>query len=686
MSLVTGTLQEVGVSYQHLVDDKVIRHSAGCRRELTRPVKYPGNPILYPDEQVREQYVAGRPIWDESENRFVMWYNRVLRGGETTLRYATSEDGITWDFPSLGLYEENGSKDNNVLADETGQKICTKAQIFLNPRKEPGKKYVGIFQPWHYCYGYSEDGIHWHVDTENPVWIRGSGDGLGECMSFVYDPVQDIWWGYVRVNIVDPVLNNANKRKLGCGQSKDMLSWTDPKIIYAADDDWGLDAQEYGWSPWFEDGKYWTVSHIFLTDIHPDPRLHQTIRPTLLHSDDGLNWRAVVKGEFLIPLGEPGDWDGMMLCPDRPIIKDAKTLFYYTGYLTEHGSTRKPTGATQRCGLGLAIGRQGGYASLKSLPGQEAVLITKPFALRGDQLTINAATHKGGHVKAELIDSGGSIVPQLGIAGQCDPFGGDSVDHLISWKGNTTGMRKMLGEYVRLRFRWTNAELYGFQICHSDPCIAELASGPAPLTCRKTSTPPVVDGILSDEVWENYGVIGIVDRFVEFECMDPAPVKTTMFVTYDDEAVYFAFSLAEPNADQLKAECKQGDPTVYNDDALQIELQPSGTREGPLTVLIFNSTAVKTTQTIDPKHAHSCRHDTSPGWQVATNISAGVWSAEVKLPFAVLGVDPARAGDRWRLNLHRFRCAGLPEKEIYSWVCTFGQFWRHDKRGELRFA
>ena len=159
-----------------------------------------------------------------------------------------------------------------------------------------------------------------------------------------------------------------------------------------------------------------------------------------------------------------------------------------------------------------------------------------------------------------------------------------------------------------------------------------------------------------------------------------------MFVTYDDEAVYFAFNLEEPNTDQLKADCKQGDQAVFTDDAMQIELQPSGTEDGLLTVLIFNSNAVKATQIIDPKHAHSSRHDNNPAWQVATTTSAGCWNAEVKLPFEVLGVDAAKPGDRWRLNLHRFRCAGLPKQKVYSWVCTFGQFWRHDKRGELRFA
>jgi len=674
-------LMDVELSYHHLVDDKLIWHRAGCVRELKRPEKYSGNPILYPSEEAGEQYVSGQVLWDGSENKFVMWYTRTLFDGSTTLHYATSDNGIDWEYPSLGLYEENGSKDNNVLADENGEKICPKACIFLNPREEPGKKFVGIFQPWHYYYGYSADGICWQVDMDNPVWLRGSGDGLGECMSFLYDPIEDIWRAYVRVWV-----NNCSKRTTGYGESKDMLSWTGPKIIYAADDEWGLGAQVYSWSPWFEDGKYWALAHMFFNDLHPDPRRHQTLLPTLIYSEDGLNWHAVEKGEFFIPLGRPGQWDGMMITAGRPIIKDGKAMFYYAGYVKEHGSTRNVTGRDQRVGMGLAIGGQGRYAALKSLPDQQAVLTTKPFVLRGDQLSVNARTAKEGWVKAEIIDSAGSIIPGLGIADCCDGFAGDAVDALMSWGTSTTALRQALGENVWLRLRWSDAELFGFQFHQSGPDIAELSAGPLPVSCRKTNTPPVIDGVLDDEVWENFGVIGTVDKFVLFDRTDPAPVKTTVHVTYDDEALYFAFNLEEPGTDRLVADRRQGDPDVFNDDAMQIELQPSGREDGDLSVLIFNSQAVKTTIMIDPKRAHSSRHDTSPAWEVATSVSKGCWDAEVKVPFEVLEVEPPKSGDRWRLNLHRFRYAELDKGEVYSWVCTFGQFHRHDKRGELRFG
>lgn len=202
----------------------------------------------------------------------------------------------------------------------------------------------------------------------------------------------------------------------------------------------------------------------------------------------------------------------------------------------------------------------------------------------------------------------------------------------------------------------------------------------------RTETPPVIDGVLDDEVWQNWSAIATVSDFTQFEQAEPAPLKTTAYVTYDDEAVYFALNLEEPHTDRLVADCPQGRPEVFHDDSLQIELQPSGTREGELFVLILNCRGVRATQMIDPQHAHSNRHDDNPAWQAATSVTAGAWTAEVKAPYSVLGVEPPKPGDRWRMNIHRFRRAGLDKTETSSWVCIFGQHWRHDRRGELGFA
>lgn len=650
---------------------------------MQQPRKYDGNPILRPSDEAGERQLQGQVLWDPLQGKFLIWYLRESRGGVATLRYAVSTDGLDWEYPSLGLYEENGSRDNNVLADEHGRPICPKSAIFINPRQDdPAARFVGIFQRWHYYYGYSADGIRWAVDMEHPVWERGSGDGLGECMSFMYDPAREVWRAYVRVWI-----DNCTLRVTGHGESADMRSWSGPKIIFAADDQWGIGAQVYTLNAWSEEGAYWALAGIYYTDLHPEPRRQQTMQPSLLHSFDGLNWTPVDTERPFIPLGEPGQWDGEMIGAGAPVIKDSRTLYYYVGFVRKHNCARTPDADRQRSGTGLAVGRQGGYVAFRSRSGQAATVTTEPFRLRGDQLAINAVTRENGWIKAELIDPGGGIIPALGIERDCDPFAGDAVDGLMSWRGNGMAMQRAVGENVRLRLRWENAEVFGFRIARSDPDIARLSDGPRPIRCNRTATPPVIDGVLGDEVWQDFTAIGVADQFTWFDRTEPAPVKSTLYVTRDDEALYFGLSLEEPHTDELVANCTHidGERTLLTDDSLQIELQPGG-EDGLVTMVLFNSKGARGLITIDPVTADGFRPADPPALEVAASVSQGRWEAEVRLPFSLLNVSPPVAGDSWRFNVHRFRQAGQAERAVYSWACTFGQVLRHDRRGQLRFG
>jgi hypothetical protein len=46
-------------------------------------------------------------------NKCHMWYDAI--GPRIKLCYATSDDGVHWVKPALGLHEFNGSKDNNII-------------------------------------------------------------------------------------------------------------------------------------------------------------------------------------------------------------------------------------------------------------------------------------------------------------------------------------------------------------------------------------------------------------------------------------------------------------------------------------------------------------------------------------------------------------------------------------------
>ena len=668
-------LVDVGIAPKLFADDEVIEHMVGCVRRVRQVVKHAQNPVIFPAETDRWLYVGvWSVLYDDNARTYQMWYETHSRK-ISYLRYATSTDGVHWEFPNLGLCELDGSKDNNLPADSTGAPVPNRGRIYLNPdQSDPARKYVGLFQKWHYHVGYSADGVRWDIDFDRIVWERGSGDGLGECYFAMHDPIIAKWRAYVRV-----WTQTNSIRTSGYGESDDLTSWTGPTVKYTGDREWGLGSQIYDWTTWYDAGLYWAMPHMYHTDMHPDPRWQETTHLGLLFSRDGESWQAVDKSTDYIPLGQIGEFDshGMYHYPN-PIMQGDDVLFYYTGCNVKHDYT----GDDRRTGIGLAVGRRGGYVCLQAQGDSDGVMMSKPFRLRGDQLLINAQTDEGGWVKAEFLNPYGQIIKTLDLAESCDAFTGDSTAHQMTWRGNGS-LSRILGETARLRLRFRNAEVFGFRFGESKPGICELSEGPAPVRCGTTQSPPVIDGELSDTDWENFKIIGTVGDFVRHDRLEAAPVRTTVLAMHDAEAIYLGFDLEEPNMDKLAATCVQGDQDPYKDDCVQVEFQPDGP-EGIVTVLYFTSSAVVLQMRTDPNHSHWTDRDSDPQWQAATKLAQTRWTAELKVPFTSLGMESPKPGDSWRFNVHRFRHAG-GTPEIHSWICIFGSFSRHDRRGEIHF-
>jgi len=102
------------------------------------------------------------------------------------------------------------------------------------------------------------------------------------------------------------------------------------------------------------------------------------------------------------------------------------------------------------------------------------VIITRPFIFDGDKLTLNADVK--GRMKVAILDLPGKEITGFNTSstnprkkkkvqgyglGDCDPVTGDSVRHVVTWKGNSH-VGNLAGKVVRLRFEMQNAKLYAF--------------------------------------------------------------------------------------------------------------------------------------------------------------------------------------------------------------------------------
>jgi len=90
------------------------------------------------------------------------------------LLYATSQDGLAWRRPSLGLHKFAGSAANNAVARD-----CPNVGVFKDLRDpDPTRRYkmvfdVGLGKP-RACF--SADGIHWSVPEEVSGFTAQQGD------------------------------------------------------------------------------------------------------------------------------------------------------------------------------------------------------------------------------------------------------------------------------------------------------------------------------------------------------------------------------------------------------------------------------------------------------------------------------------------------------------------------------
>ena len=110
---------DIGSDRQLFVDDLLIDSSEGVRRRLQEPVR---REIAIPGDRPWDAgNVCAGGFMEDGEGRYRAWYRcdaepgmQLKRSGHDTA-YAESADGIHWEKPNLGLFQIDGSGDNNIV-------------------------------------------------------------------------------------------------------------------------------------------------------------------------------------------------------------------------------------------------------------------------------------------------------------------------------------------------------------------------------------------------------------------------------------------------------------------------------------------------------------------------------------------------------------------------------------------
>lgn len=664
---------------QLFVEETLIADSVGLRRRVHQMRKVSTTPLVAHGapwdgdhlNPLSVVYDAGTGVWR-------MWYDSYgerkesLPGGTMqSLHLAVSRDGIHWEKPALGAAPFDGGR-NNLCVFDDGSALAGGCAVFDEPGDaDPEKRYKALYYPgYNYYLAYSADGIRWRRYQQDPVWSNGDGDGLEETYFFMRDERVGKYRGYMRV-----WQRHQTVRKTSIGESDDLQTWSGPKIIWEAEPAYGLGTQLYGMNVFYDGGLYWALPWIFYTDQPLDPDLQQTMRFKLAWSKDGIQWNALEPEQDAVPMGGPGCFDQSMQLSSCPVVElEDRLRLYYYGSNQRHDYSDIDGVAD----VGLAEIRRHGFVSLRA--DETGAFITRRFLFRGEGIRINACTEPDGYVMAEILNDGGQFVTGCKFA-QSDPFTGDSVDHLLTWQGDGS-LAALFGQNIMLRLKLHKADLFSFTLDGPKERFA-APLGPPPVRCGRCLKPPVIDGRLSDQCWQDFTNSGTADDFVKFTEISPAELKTRVMLTRDEEYLYISVDCEEPQTDMLRLGPADGTVEYAQDDMIEFRFSAPG--QGTHFNQLMVTPAADKWQAWFSVEEGGIAVEEHPTWEAKTSVIPGHWYLEMAVSFSAFNTPPPAPGEQWQMNIIRHRHVG-GVNDVSCWSCMFGSVHRNERSGVLVFA
>lgn len=461
----------IDVGRQLFVDDFLIE-STNLKREYHKAKKHVGNPILKPETEL-EKTDAGQPVacpkdggvwWDPEENIFKMWYEA---GWLRNMAYATSNNGINWERPSLNII--NGT--NQILPDLQPDSTT----VFLDHESQnPAERFKMFFRGPNFVgkhHGYSlvsPDGIHW----SEPVPTGSCGDRS----TMFYNPFRKKWVYSIRSG--GPLRTGIGRARYyhehsdfieGAGWNEEETPfWTGADRLDPPDPAVGDKAELYNLSAVGYESLLLGVHQIHLgpdNDKCAKQGIPKTTELMLSFSRDGFHWHRPDRQAFIPATRTPGDWDRGYVQSVGGIcsIVGDQLWFYYTGFEGDPSNNSQDamkSGMYANGSTGIAILRRDGFASMFA-GNNGGFLTTRIITFKGKHLFVNVDCPNG-NLKVEILDEHGNLIEPFS-SDNCKPVITNSTIYAVNWK-SSNDLSALAGKKVRFRFILENGHLYSFWV------------------------------------------------------------------------------------------------------------------------------------------------------------------------------------------------------------------------------
>ena len=223
--------------------------------------------------------------------------------------------------------------------------------------------------------------------------------------------------------------------------------------------------------------------------------------------------------------------------------------------------------------------------------------------------------------------------------------------------------------------RFLPAVAFLFLLGGAEGMWAEEAPKKIMTAVRVNPTPPKIDGVLDDEVWQHAPRFGGFTQRIPDEGV-PATDSTSVQFAYDDEALYAAIMCYDQEPGKIVARLSRRDQGYQNTDWVHLSIDSNLDRQ---TAYSFFVTAAE--GRMDGYYYNDDGEDDywDGVWEGRAHIGDQGWGAELRIPFSVLRFSP-QAENIMGLQVDRYSTRKqedafwvfIPQKEK-GWVSRFGE-------------
>lgn len=438
------------------------------------------------DQWERWPHLFGSVLYDSQSKLYRMYYESAISPSRTPpnsfttyVCYAESADGKQWTKPRLRLFDDLGSKDNNIVIH------CAEfAKVFLDPLEQDPAARLKMFVYLNgkpplmggsgECLLASGDGLHWKfvAGFNKPPYARAEQGNFTDSYCFQFDPLQQRYMAYIRTFDQSKIAESKDgrRRAVGIAHSRQVnRNWSpivqvlapdeldDARVSQLSRDPARPDWAEHYCMPLFVYGNHYLgmLSLLYFID-GSDSNGGGDIQLTFSH--DGSTWFRQPQRQTLIAASNSApELFPTYVSINGPVEIGDELWLYYTEANGAHPVRPFEKAVSQ---IRAAVWRRDGFVSLDA--GDSGCFTTRPLLFDGKSLVINARCAAGGNLRLAILGGDGQPLPGLDL-NDCEPIRGDQVRGTVRW-GSRSDLSQLQGQTIRLRVKMSNCSLYSFRV------------------------------------------------------------------------------------------------------------------------------------------------------------------------------------------------------------------------------